>query len=258
MTFLLEAAGVALPGRLLPTGFRIAAPELVCLVGPNGSGKTSLLHALARIGDPAGEVRIDGQRPEDLAPAPRRRLLSYLPASRDIAWPLAARDLVRLGAGDGEADEAMAALELTGWAGRRVDRLSTGERSRVLIARALAPKPRLLLLDEPVANLDPLWQLRLMERLRAAVAGGQGAVVAMHDLDLAARFADRIVLMERGAVVAEGEPRTMLGSTRLIEVFGIERVDGLWRPLASPSLDGEGDHPKGGGGVFGEVQEDRA
>ncbi|MGZ8296065.1 MAG: ABC transporter ATP-binding protein [Allosphingosinicella sp.] len=230
MTALLLAEKAGLAGRLEPADFRMQAPELVCLVGPNGSGKTSLLHALARIGHPSGEVRIGGRRPEDLAPAERRRLLSYLPASRDIAWPLASRDLVRLGASEAEADEAMAKLDLTPWAERRVDRLSTGERSRVLIARALAPKPLLLLLDEPVANLDPLWQLRLMELLRLAVQGGQGAVVAMHDLDLAARYADRLVLMEDGAIVADGEPGAMLNSARLGEVFGIRRASGMWIP----------------------------
>ena len=230
MTGLLEAKGAALAGRLEPTDFTVERPELVCLVGPNGSGKTSLLHALARIGQASGEVRIAGKDPKKLAPADRRRLLSFLPASRDVAWPLSARDLVRLGASAAEADDAMAALDLTPWAERRVDRLSTGERSRVLIARALAPKPLLLLLDEPVANLDPLWQLRLMELLRGAVEGGQGAVVAMHDLDLAERYADRLVLMENGAIVADGEPKAVIGSARLGEVFGIERVDGAWRP----------------------------
>ncbi len=243
MTALLKARAAGLAGRLQPGDFRMEAPELVCLVGPNGSGKTSLLHALARIGGASGGVRIDGRRPEDAGPAGRRRLLSFLPASRDVAWPLAARDLVRLGADDAEADEAMAALGLEAFADRRVDRLSTGERSRVLIARALAPRPRLLLLDEPVANLDPLWQLRLMEKLREAVFGGQGAVVAMHDLDLAGRYADRLVLMEDGAIVAEGGPEAMLGSARLGEVFGIERAEGEWHPLASlPRSGGEGDH----------------
>jgi iron complex transport system ATP-binding protein len=232
MTALLDARGLALPARLQPTDFRLDGPELVCLVGPNGSGKTSLLHALARIGGAAGEVRIDGLRPEDVAPAGRRRLLSYLPASRDIAWPLAARDLVRLGADEAGAERALAELELTSWAERRVDRLSTGERSRVLIARALAQRPRLLLLDEPVANLDPLWQLRLMERLRETVSAGQGAIVAMHDLDLAARYAGRLVLMEGGAIAADGEPEAMLASARLQQVFGIERVAGVWRPLS--------------------------
>jgi iron complex transport system ATP-binding protein len=234
MTALLKAEAVTLAGRLRQTDFAMEKPELVCLVGPNGSGKTSLLHALARIGAPAGEVRIDGLRPESLVPDRRRRLLAYLPASRDIAWPLTARDLIRLGASADEADEAMATLDLTPWAHRRVDRLSTGERSRVLIARALAPKPRLLLLDEPVANLDPLWQLRLMESLGEAVRHGQGAVVAMHDLDLAARHADRLVLMDDGVIVSQGEPEALLGSARLGEVFGIERVDGVWRPLSRP------------------------
>jgi iron complex transport system ATP-binding protein len=232
MTALLAAEKTGLAGRLEPGDFRMEKPELVCLVGPNGSGKTSLLHALARIGGPTGEVRIDGRRPEALAPAERRRLLSYLPASRDAAWPLAAEDVVRLGADEGEARRAMASLDLEGLARRRIDHLSTGERSRVLIARALAPRPRLLLLDEPVANLDPLWQLRLMEVLGDAVRNGQGAIVAMHDLDLAARYADRLVLMDRGGIVAEGEPRAMLRSAKLEEVFGIERANGAWRPLS--------------------------
>jgi iron complex transport system ATP-binding protein len=232
MTPLLEATAAGLEGRLLASDLRMETPELICLVGPNGSGKTSLLHALARIGGPSGEVRIDGLRPEDLDPARRRRLLAYLPASRDVAWPLTVTDVIRLGAEAADAEQAMAKLDLTSWADRRIDRLSTGERSRVLIARALAPKPRLLLLDEPVANLDPLWQLRLMEQLREAVEQGQGAIVAMHDLDLAGRYAGRLVLMDRGAIVDEGEPQAMLGSARLEEVFGIKRTDGGWRPLS--------------------------
>jgi iron complex transport system ATP-binding protein len=235
MTPLPLARDAGLAGRLEPCGLRMDAPQLVCLVGPNGSGKTSLLHALARVGRPSGEVRIDGERPEDLGPARRRRALSYLPASRDVAWPLAARDVVRLGADESETAEAMAALDLLPFAPRRVDRLSTGERSRVLVARALAPRPRLLLLDEPVANLDPLWQLKLMEILRLAVQSGQGAVVAMHDLDLAGRFADRLLLMDRGAIVADGQPDGVLRSARLEEAFGIRKVGGEWRALPAPS-----------------------
>ncbi|MFL6844772.1 MAG: ABC transporter ATP-binding protein [Allosphingosinicella sp.] len=246
MTPLLEARAASLPNRLRPTDLVVEAPQLVALIGPNGSGKTSLLHALAGIGAPLGEILIEG-RP--LAAAGRRRQVSFLPASRDIAWPLTARDLVLLGlprgAEENEADEAMAALALEDFRDRRVDRLSTGERSRVLIARALAPGPRLLLLDEPVANLDPLWQLRLMEMLRSATSErGQAVIAAMHDLDLAARYADRLILMEGGAIAADGEPQGIMGSQRLGEVFGIERGPEGWRPRSAslPRSGGEGDH----------------
>ncbi|HYE28141.1 MAG TPA: ABC transporter ATP-binding protein [Allosphingosinicella sp.] len=236
---MLEATGLSLPGRLFDVSLRIAAGELVGLVGPNGSGKTSLLHAIAGIGSPRGEVRVDGIDPSLLGPDERRRMLAYLPAARDAAWPISARDAIALGLPASAPPEAiepiLGALDLAGIVERRIDCLSTGERSRVLIARALVARPRLLLLDEPVANLDPLWQLRLMETLRAAVDQlGQGVVVAMHDLDLAARYADRLVLIDGGAIVAEGEPQAMLASPSLEAVFGIERVAGIWRPLNRP------------------------
>jgi iron complex transport system ATP-binding protein len=230
MTPLLDATGLSLPARLAPTDMRIEAPALVCLIGPNGSGKTSLLHAIGRIGSPGGTVRIAGEHPEALPPDARKRLLSYLPASRDIAWPLAARDVIALGLPAGaEPDPSIDALETEEFAGRRVDRLSTGERSRVLIARALAPAPRLLLLDEPAANLDPKWQLRLMTLLRRLVdERGIGVVAALHDLDLAARFADRLIMMDGGRIAADGPPRALLDGPHLREVFGIARGARGW------------------------------
>ena len=115
---------------------------------------------------------------------------------------------------------------------RRMDRLSTGERSRVLIARALAPRPKLLLLDEPTANLDPLWQIRLMELVREEIGnGGRAALVAIHDLDAALRYADRILVMNKGRIAAEG-----LDGPHVAAIFGIERANGDWRPV-SPSAD---------------------
>ena len=220
---MLRASGLSLPGRLVDASLEVDAGELVCLVGPNGSGKTSLLHALAGVGGADGEVSLDRADPRRLGPVERPRAFTYLPASRDLPWPLLARDLIALGGG-GEVD----GLELDGVLDRRVDTLSTGERSRVLIARALAPRPKLLLLDEPTANLDPLWQIRLMERIRAELAGGDRiALVAIHDLDAAQRHADRILVMDKGRIAAEG-----LDGPHVAAVFGIEKVAGQWRPVS--------------------------
>jgi iron complex transport system ATP-binding protein len=228
---LLTAHGLAIPDRLQESALEIGSAGFTCLVGPNGSGKTSLLHALARIGRASGAVRIDGFDPDAVGPEERRRLLSYLPASRDIAWPLAARDVIALGlpaGADRHAIDASAAmLEVNGLLDRRIDRLSTGERSRVLIARALAPRPRLALLDEPAANLDPAWQLRLMEALKMVTTQDRAVIAAMHDLDLALRYADRLVLMEKGRIAAEGDPADLM--PQLEQLFGVARGNTGWR-----------------------------
>jgi len=217
---ILQAAGLSLPKRLFDVSIEIAEGELVGLVGPNGSGKTSLLHALAGIGGRPGTVSLGGVDPRTLGPAQRPAWLTYLPATRDIPWPLAARDLIALGGGG-----PVAGLELDALLDRRVDTLSTGERSRVLIARALAPRPRLLLLDEPTANLDPLWQIRLMELVREEVSGGgRAALVAIHDLDAAEFYADRVLVMDGGRIAAEG-----LDGPHVAAIFGVERVSGRWQ-----------------------------
>ena len=224
---ILSATDLALPGRLFDVSIDLAEGELACLVGPNGSGKTSLLHALAGIGAPSGAVTMDGIDPRRLGPSQRPNFLTYLPATRDIPWPLLGRDLIALGGGGAD----FAALELTSLLGRRIDTLSTGERSRLLIARALTPRPKLLLLDEPTANLDPLWQIRLMELVREEIShGGRAALVAIHDLDAAVRYADRILVMDEGRIAAEG-----LDGPHVADIFGIERVGGAWKAVSSPA-----------------------
>lgn len=227
---ILTATGLVMSGRLEETSLELDA-GLTCLVGPNGSGKTSLLHALAGIGNARGQVRIDGTDPHSEPPARRGRLLSFLPASREIFWPLVALDLIRLGGGEPDA-ALLEALGITAFAERRLDRLSTGERSRVLIARALAPRPRVVLLDEPVSNLDPFWQLKLLEHLReTARRDGQAMLIAMHDLDLAGDYSDRLIIMHERRVAADGEPRGLLGGSHVGEIFGIERKGARWLPL---------------------------
>ena len=235
MTNLVEATALSLPGRLKATSLQLRAGELACLIGPNGSGKTSLLHALAGIGAPGGEVRIGGVDPRRLPPPQRPLLFAYLPASRDIHWPLTSADLIALGLSTQDraaVHRVMADLRLEDFAERRVDRLSTGERSRVLIARALVARPKLLLLDEPAANLDPLWQIRLMDHLRDYARSGHALLVAMHDLELARYYADRLIIMDEGAAVADGEPEALLAGADIPRVFGVERREGRWRPVA--------------------------
>jgi iron complex transport system ATP-binding protein len=222
---MLKAASLRLAGRLTDASLAAAPGELIGLVGPNGSGKTSLLHALAGIGSPTGSIELDGVDPRRLGPALRPHYLTYLPASRDVPWPLLARDLIAL-AGSSSAPLEHE-LELEALIDRRVDSLSTGERSRVLIARALAPKPKLLLLDEPTANLDPLWQIKVMELIRREIGEGErAAIVAIHDLDLAQRYADRILIMDDGRIAAENFDPAIVA-----QVFGIERIGSRWEAV---------------------------
>ena len=173
MTPLLEARGVALAGRLEPTDLLCSDGETVAVIGPNGAGKTSLLRALAGIELRHGSVSIAGEGVTKAPPARRMRLLSFLPATRSLVWPISARDVISLGLPRPDptrVEELIELLELESFADRPVNSLSTGERSRVLFARALAARPRVLLLDEPLSNLDPYWVLRTLRIMQDAAS----------------------------------------------------------------------------------------
>jgi iron complex transport system ATP-binding protein len=203
----------------------LSAGELVALVGPNGAGKSSLLKALAGLIPCGGSVTWRGAPLAQLDGRARARAVAYLPQAPQVHWPLLVRDVVALGrlphravgAAPAAADHAavtaaMRATDTLALADRSADQLSVGERARVLLARALAVEAPGLLVDEPIAMLDPYHQLEVMQMLHAYAAGAEPrlVVVVLHDLGLAARFCSRVLLMSQGAVVADGAPAATL------------------------------------------------
>jgi len=218
----------------------VAAGELVGLIGPNGAGKTTLIRAIVGLQRlAAGTVTIGGEAVAAIDRRSLARRLAYLAQSAEVHWPLTVERLVALGRlphlgpferpGDADADaiaEAMEAADVANLAGRRVTNLSGGERTRVLLARALAVEPEVLLADEPVASLDPLHQLDLMALLRRLADRGAVVMVVLHDLSLATRFCDRMILLHRGRVLGDGPPEAVMTPEMLERAYGVEALIG--------------------------------
>ena len=214
--------------------------EFIGLIGPNGAGKTSLLRAALGILPHEGRSSL-----AVMATRLRARAAAFLPQGREIAWPVSVADLVALGRGPHQAadggvavDRALRRMGLEGYRNRRATELSGGEQARVLIARALAQDTPLLLADEPVAGLDPEAQLKTMEVFRDLATEGRAVVASIHDLGLAARSCNRLILLSQGRMVADGAPRDVLSDDNLAQVFGVrgyhaETPDGpVFQPMA--------------------------
>jgi iron complex transport system ATP-binding protein len=235
----LEGRGMAvsLDGRWIIDTMDIAfrQGEFAVIIGPNGAGKTTLIRALAGLLPAWGKVSVGGVGFEQLDPRTRARAIAYLPQGHVFHWPLPVVDVVALGrlphgAGAGSlsvadreaVDEAMAMTDVMPLAERAVTSLSGGERARVALARVLAVEAPVILADEPTASLDPRYQLVVLETLRRQVDAGVSVVAILHDLSMAARFADRILVMQGGKVVGDGPPSSVLQPPLLASVFGIE------------------------------------
>lgn len=236
----------------------VSRGELVGLVGPNGAGKTSLLRAMCRLLKPSGgRVLFDGKDISSFGNRDFATRVSYLPQGHLLHWRLDVAHLVGLGrmphrgpfGGLSDRDvqavsAAMQRTELSQFADRDVSTLSGGERSRAMLARVLAVEADLILADEPVAALDPYHALHVMELLRDLAREGRGILAVLHDLSLAMRFCDRLILMNEGRVLHQGLPADVLAGAPLGESYGVrghygahenERYVVPWRRLKRSS-----------------------
>jgi iron complex transport system ATP-binding protein len=227
---------VVLGGRPVVDGIdlEVAHGEWLALIGPNGAGKTTLLRAIARLVPFAGSIALEGRVTSAMHRAELSQLLAVVPQEPSTPpWMTVAEytllgrtphlgPLAKEGRRDREAaGRALARLDLLGYRERRLGTLSGGEKQRVVVARALAQEARIVLLDEPTASLDIGHQQQALDLLDALRGESELTLVAaMHDLTLAAQYADRMVLLDRGRVAADGAPRDVLTEETIARHYG--------------------------------------
>ena len=236
MPLLASNVAVMLGGRAVvrDVSLRLQPGKVTGLLGPNGAGKSTLMRALAGQLDHAGTITLDGNPVRSMADAERARHIAWLPQAREASWALSVASLVALGrlpwhgwrrsrgAADQQVcDNAMQLMQVSGLAARPVTELSGGELARVLLARAIAQDTPVLLADEPAAGLDPAHQMSMMAVLRQLSGHGRSILVSLHDLSLAARWCDELVLMRDGGVAASGTPGDVMTAGILRDVYGI-------------------------------------
>ncbi|MCB2075348.1 MAG: ABC transporter ATP-binding protein [Novosphingobium sp.] len=233
---MLCAESLSLAGRLRDLGALFQPGEVTAICGPNGAGKSTLLACLAGLLDPdEGRVSLGGADLATMHPRQRAQSIGYLPQTPEVAWDVSVEVLVSLGripwAGGpaGEAQEAIdaaiAAMDLEEFRHRPVSRLSGGERARALMARVLATRPRWLLADEPLANLDLGHAAALIGSFREQAVAGRGVVLVLHDLASAMNHADRVLVLDRGRLAADGPPKEALSEDVVARVW---HVDAQW------------------------------
>lgn len=199
--------------------------EFIGLIGPNGAGKTTLMRAMLGLIPARGQSSLAA-----LPPAKRAITAAWLPQSREAAWPVRVENLIRLGriphrrpdAETSHIDAAVHRMGLETLRHRPITELSGGELARALIARALAQDTPLLMADEPIAGLDPAYQIGTMALFRELADEGRAVIASLHDLGLAARHCTRLVMLDQGRIVADGPPADVLTPDLLARTFCIE------------------------------------
>ncbi len=240
-----QRVSVKLSGRpvLNDISLSMSSRHLVVLVGPNGAGKTTLLRALAGLVPSDGAIHVGGVALSSLRLRERARRFAYLPQGHIVYWPLPARDIVALGRyphgatdparlapKDAEAVlRAMQTADVVEFSERRITELSGGERSRVALARVFAVEAPVILADEPTASLDTRHQIDVMNNLRQAADQGALVIVVTHDLGLAARFADTLLVLSEGRLVSQGAPAAALSEQVMADVFRISAYRAEYR-----------------------------
>ena len=235
-----SALSVSLGGRqiLHDVSFSAAPGAITAVIGPNGSGKSTLMKAICRDHDYDGIVQINGQDLSALKPAQAAALRAVLPQSSSLPFPFTIREVVALGLTAGRPgvpltlmrqlpEMALAAVDLDGFGGRYYGEISGGEQQRVQLARVLCQvwvpvldgAPRYLFLDEPVSSLDVKHQLMIMDAARRYADAGGGVIAILHDLNLAAMYADTIVALRNGRVAGFGSPAAVLTDQLIDQVF---------------------------------------
>lgn len=231
----IQTLNVAIGGRAVLHGIdaTLAPGMLVGVIGPNGAGKSTLVRAvLGLLPGASGKVLLDGIDVTNIARKDIARRIAYLPQGQTLHWPLSVERLValgrlphlapfsRIGEEDRAAiDRALTLCDVQHLRSRDATQLSGGERARALLARALAVDARALIVDEPLGAIDPGHQMEVMELLRRQADGGALVIAVLHDLSMAARFCDRVLLLNEGRLVADGPPQEVLTAPRISEVY---------------------------------------
>ena len=225
---LMKITDLSVAGRLQDINLEIMQGEIVGLIGPNGAGKSTLLNAIAGLTDKTGTILLKDKNLESYSAQQKARCIALQPQFVESAWALSVCDVVSLGRlpwGDSDQHiikQSMQQAKVTELANRHVNELSGGEKARVWLARVLANQADVLLVDEPVANLDIHYQRDVMQLLRQYAKSGHAVFIAIHDLSLAAKYCDRLCLLDETRLIKTGRVEDVLTETIISDVFKVD------------------------------------
>jgi iron complex transport system ATP-binding protein len=241
MSLIASNIRVKLSGKNILNDINVEFPagQLVGLIGPNGAGKSTLMRVLAGLQMvESGNISLNDQHLHHLSRLELAKKITYLPQTGECHWPMTVERVVMLGryphvdshhlndVNMQAVEQAIKDADIEHLVGRSVNELSGGERARVMLARALATQSDILLADEPIASLDPRHQIEVMALLQLLANKGKTVIVVLHELHLAMRYCDSLVLLDNGQKVSEGSPIDVLTEKNLQEVYGVDAIFG--------------------------------